>query len=181
MRGGRGKEMSAGHRSFDTIERALRRRKFGTLSTLTEQTRPHATGVVYAVSGVSEPLVLYVTTRTTTRKARNVAVYPDVAFVVPVPRHFPRGFPPRCIQFQGTATVLPDTDEGAIRAFRSSWFLRRILTTEQRIVAQGGQLCFIRIRPDPTVFTYGIGVSLWDNLRRPKEAIGRAAIPAGRR
>jgi nitroimidazol reductase NimA-like FMN-containing flavoprotein (pyridoxamine 5'-phosphate oxidase superfamily) len=80
MRGGRGKEMSAGHRSFDTIERALRRRKFGTLSTLTEQTRPHATGVVYAVSGVSEPLVLYVTTRTTTRKARNVAVSRRVVF-----------------------------------------------------------------------------------------------------
>jgi hypothetical protein len=58
--------------SFGAVERVLRRHTFGTLSTLSGQGRPHATGVVYAVSPVEEPLTLYVTTRTTTPKVRNV-------------------------------------------------------------------------------------------------------------
>ena len=120
--------------------------------------------MVYAVSPKGEPLILYVTTRTTTRKVRNVRAHPDVAFVVPVPRRFIPGFPPRAVQFQGTATVVPGDHRRALCAFASSWFLRRILVAEQRIVTQGGDLCFICIRPDSTVFTYGIGMSLWHNV-----------------
>lgn len=172
--------MNTGHSGFDAVERALRRRTFGTISTLTEQDTPHATGVVYAVSPSHEPLVLYVTTRTTTRKVRNIRAHPDVAFVVPVPRRIGSAVPPRAIQFQGTATVVPADHAGAVRAFESTWFLRKILRTEQRIVAQGGELCFIRIRPNPTLFTYGMGMSLLENMRHPRQAIGRVAIPTGR-
>jgi uncharacterized protein YhbP (UPF0306 family) len=166
--------------SFDRIEEALRQRTFGTLSTLTERGTPHATGVVYAVSAPGEPLALYVTTRTTTRKIRNLRAHPDVAFVVPVPHRFIPAFPPRAIQFLGTATVLAADDEGANRAFESSWFLRRILATERRIVTEGGDLCFIQIRPQDKLFTYGMGMSLLGNLRRPRGAIGRVTIPVGR-
>jgi len=66
---------------FDILERALRHRRFGTLSTLTPQGRPHATAVTYAVSPRNEPIFFYVTTRTTTRKVRNIRACPDVAFV----------------------------------------------------------------------------------------------------
>jgi uncharacterized protein YhbP (UPF0306 family) len=166
--------------SFDDVERALRRQTFGTLSTLTEQGTPHATGVVYTVSAPDEPLILYVTTRTTTRKVRNIRVHADVAFVIPVPRRFVPAFPPRAIQFLGTATVVVADDEGANRAFESSWFLRRILAAERRIVVQGGDLCFIRIRPERMLFTYGMGMSLLRNVRGPRAAIGRVAIPADR-
>ena len=166
--------------SFDRIEKALRQRTFGTLSTLTERGAPHATGVVYAVSAPDDPLALYVTTRTTTRKVRNLRAHPEVAFVVPVPHRFIPVFPPRAIQFLGTATVVAEEDEGANRAFASSWFLRRILATERRIVTEGGDLCFIRIRPNDTLFTYAMGMSVLDNLRRPRGAIGRVSIPEGR-
>ena len=91
---------------FDVVERALRHQSFGTLSTLTKQGHPHATGVVYAVSLPGEALTFYVTTRTTTRKVHNIRAHPEVAFVVPVRRRFAPGFPPRCIQFQGMATVV---------------------------------------------------------------------------
>lgn len=166
--------------SFDRVESALRQRTFGTLSTLTEGGAPHATGVVYAVSAPGESLALYVTTRTTTRKVRNLRAHPDVAFVVPVPHRFLPAFPPRAIQFLGSATVLAADDDGANRAFESSWFLRRILATERRIVTEGGDLCFIRIRPDGTLFTYGMGMSVFANLRGPRGAIGRVTIPVGR-
>jgi uncharacterized protein YhbP (UPF0306 family) len=166
--------------SFTGVEDVLRQRTFATLSTLSEQGTPHATGVVYTVSAHDEPLILYVTTRTTTHKVRNIRAHPAVAVVVPVPRRFIPGFPPRVIQFQGTATVVPADDDDAIRAFSSSWFLRRILTAERRIVVEGGDLCFIRIRPERMLFTYGMGMSVLHNLTRPREAIGRVAIPAGR-
>jgi uncharacterized protein YhbP (UPF0306 family) len=164
---------------FDDVERVLRHHTFGTLSTLTKQGAPHATGVVYAVAPHEEHLALYVTTRTTTRKVVNIRARPDVAFVVPVPRFVP-SFPPRAIQFLGTAQVVAADHEGALRAFASSWFLRRILRTEQRIVTAGGDLCFIRIRPERALFTYGVGMSLLDNVRRPRQAIGRVQIPQGR-
>jgi uncharacterized protein YhbP (UPF0306 family) len=166
--------------SFDDVERALRRQTFGTLSTLTEQGTPHATGVVYAVSAPDEPLILYVTTRTTTRKVRNIRAHANAVFVIPVPRRFVPAFPPRAIQFQGTATVVGADHQDAARAFSSSWLLRRILATEQRIVIQAGDLCFIRIRPERMLFTYGMGMSLLRNVRGPRAAIGRVAIPADR-
>lgn len=169
--------MSTDHSDFEVVAQTLRRRTFGTLSTLTEHGRPHATAVTYAVSPAGEPLLLYVTTRTTTRKVRNLRTHPDVAMVIPVPRRFAARFPPRCIQFQGEATVISGSDRSAIRAFESSWFLRRILLSERRIVTEGGELCFVRVHPDPTLFTYGIGVSLWENVRRPRAAIGRVVIP----
>jgi nitroimidazol reductase NimA-like FMN-containing flavoprotein (pyridoxamine 5'-phosphate oxidase superfamily) len=71
--------------AFDGVEKALRQRTFGTLSTVTEQGEPHATGVVYAVSARDVPLILYVTTRTTTRKVRNLRARADIAFVVQTP------------------------------------------------------------------------------------------------
>ncbi|MGB8502307.1 pyridoxamine 5'-phosphate oxidase family protein [Mycobacterium sp.] len=172
--------MTTRQSGFDVIERALRRHTFGTPSTLTEQGRPHATGVEYAVSAPGAPLALYVTTRTTTRKVRNIQAHPDVPFVVPVPHRLIALFPPSAIQFQGSASIISSQDDGAVRAFNSSWFFRRILATEHRIVAQGGDLCFIRIRPDPPVFTYALGMSPVENMRRPRQAIGRVAIPADR-
>jgi hypothetical protein len=136
--------------------------------------------MIYAVSAPDEPLALFVTTRTTNRKVRNLRARPDVAFVVPVPHRFIPMFPPRAIQFLGTATVLAADDDAANRAFASSWFLRRILATERRIVTEGQDLCFIRIRPEPKLFTYGMGMSVLGNLRRPRDAIGRVTIPVGR-
>ena len=47
-------------------------------------------------------------------------------------------------------------------------------------MAQGGDLCFIRIRPDPVIFTYGMGMSVFETMRRPMDAAGRVAIPADR-
>lgn len=172
--------MTSDTSGFDVVERALHRHTFGTLSTLTPNGRPHATGVEYAVSQKGAPLALYVTTRTTTRKVRNIREHSDIAFVVPIPRRMSPFFPPSAIQFQGSASILSAENSEAILAFSSTWFLRRILATERRIVAEGGDLCFIHIRPDPTVFTYALGMSAIENLRRPRQAIGRVTIPRDR-
>ena len=173
--------MHASAPDFQAVEHALRRRTFATLSTLTEGGRPHATGVVYAVSSPDEPLCLYVTTNVTNKKIANLRANADVAVVVPLSRRIVTDLPPACLQFQGRAEVVDATDEAAVRAFRSSWFLRMILRTEHRIVARGGRLCFIRIRPDPVICTYGFGISLLTLRRHAGHGADRVGIPAHRR
>jgi general stress protein 26 len=165
---------------FEHVERAIRSHTFGTLSTLSRQGHPHATGVVYAVSPPAHPLRLYVTTRGTTVKIANIRRAPEVAFVIPVPHRGIPLFPPSVVQFQATATVVNADDPAAIAAFRSTWFLRRILRAEQRIVAESGEMCFIAIRPMRTLSTYGVGMSALAVTRRPRQAIGRVDLPAHR-
>lgn len=106
--------------TFDAVEKVLRAQWFGTLSTASEQAAPHATGVVYAVSPASEPPALYIVTRTTTRKVRNIRRRPPVAFVFPVPRRGLSVFPPGVIQFQGAAVLLAADDRDSRHAFTSS-------------------------------------------------------------
>lgn len=172
--------MTEPDRAFGVVERTIRRRTFGTLSTLTRRGSPHATGVVYAVSPPSQPLMLYVTTRTTTVKVANVRTEPGVAFVIPVPHRGIPLFPPAAVQFQADATIVGADDTAALHAFEASWFHRRILGTEQHIVTEGANMCFIAIRPRRTLYTYGIGMSALDILRHPRQAISRIDLPAGR-
>src|SRR5215207_1764029 len=119
--------MTQPDRLFDQVERAIRSRTFGTLSTLTRQGSPHATGVVYAASPPSQALKLYVTTRTTTVKVANIRSQSDVAFVIPVPHRCIPLFPPAAVQFQATAKIVDADDTAALAAFRSTWFHCRIL------------------------------------------------------
>lgn len=165
--------------TFEAVERVLRKRRFATLATVTGDGRAHATGVVYAMSPPGEPLRVYVTTNARNKKVANIRANHDVAFVVPLSRAVVTLLPPACIQFQGTAEVVDGTDEGALRAFGSTWFGRTILKTEHRIVAGGGRICFLRIEPDAVLFTYGFGMSLLALRRHAGEGASRVQVPAG--
>ena len=173
--------MTSNAPTFEAVERALRRRTFATLSTLTADGRPHATGVVYAVSPPGEPLCLYVTTNAKNKKVTNVRAHTDIALVVPLFRSILTVAPPPCVQFQGKAEMVDAVDKAALAAFRCTWFGRAILKMEHRIVADGGELCFIRIRPAPVIFTYGLGMSLLALRRHAGEAAARVAVPDERR
>ncbi len=67
---------------------------------------PHATAVTYAAAGEGTNLTLYITTRTTNIKVRNIRRRPQVAFVIPVPHRFLPMMPPAAIQFAGSAEIL---------------------------------------------------------------------------
>jgi hypothetical protein len=159
------------------VEKIVRQRSFGTLSTVSRDGSPHSTGVVYAVAPPGDGMTLYVTTRRSTVKVQNILRHREVAFVIPVPRRLLFKFPPSAIQFVGSAEILDAEDDDALAAFRSSWFHRRILAAEERIVNEHAQMCFIAIRAGGTLFTYGIGMSPLHILRRPREAIGRVRLP----
>lgn len=164
--------------NFDLVERAIRGRNFGVLSTVSRDGKPHSVGVLYGVSSPSKPLALYLTTNRESKKARNIARNPNVSFTIPVPRRFLRFMPPNCMQFQGTAEIIPFEDEAARDAFNESLIMRQTLKLEGRHVQR--RAVFIRIQPSAIIFTYGLGVSILGLVRNISGASARTEIPRSR-
>ena len=137
--------------------RALAKRSFAVLSTVSSAGFPHAAGVVYDAVGTT----LYVHTIRSSRKARNVAEDDRVAVVVPV-RRAPVG-PPFSVQFQGRARVLPMDDPEVRRLVGSG----QLATTTKHGALDEPDGCFLRIEPTGRLHTYGLGVSVLAVARDP--------------
>ncbi len=162
--------------SFDFVEREIRRHNFGVLCTISADGRPHSTGVLYGVSPRQRAFVLYATTNKRNKKARNIARNSSVSFTIPIMRRVLRFLPPHCVQFQGTGEIIPFDDLDACSAFASSLVLRKTLQLEGKHV--GRDAVFIRIFPDPVMYTYGLGLPLLELLRNIGGASGRVEIPS---
>lgn len=139
------------------VRRAIDRRSFAVVSTVSAAGHPHAAGVLYANDG----LALYVSTHRSSRKARNVAATGRAAIVVPV-RKLPVG-PAFEIQFQASAQVL-DNDDPRIRDLVDRGVLKPITRHGELDEPDG---CFLAITPTGRVHTYGIGVSTLAVARDP--------------
>jgi general stress protein 26 len=144
-------------RQIERTWRAIHRRHFAVLSTVSPAGHPHAAGVSYCA--VDERL--YVNTHRTSRKARNVAADGRVGVVIPV-RRLPIG-PPFNVQFQGAARVLAQ-DDPEITALLARGELRSIVSHGELDEPDG---CFLRIEPTRRIHTYGIGVSAIAVARDP--------------
>ncbi|HEV7723325.1 MAG TPA: pyridoxamine 5'-phosphate oxidase family protein [Iamia sp.] len=152
------------------VRRALARRSYAVLATVSPAGRPHAAGVLYTTVGDD----LWVSTETTSRKGRNLRADPHVGVTVPV-RRLPVG-PPATIHFQGRAEVLAVDDPEVLRLVETG-DLKAITSHGEREIPDGG---FVRITPGRTIHTYALGLSLWSVLRNPLAAAGRATLrPAG--
>ena len=145
---------------FAYVEKQLRKKSFGILTTVTPQGRPHSVGVVYAVAPPDLPFSLYLISRPVLKKARNIRNNPNVSFVVPFPHYLVRLIPPSCVQFQGKAEPIPFEDPIAIKSFQSSIVLRRSLLHSVEL----GESIFFRIVPDKKIFCWGIGANVWQFL-----------------
>jgi len=145
---------------FAYVEKQLRKKNFGILTSVTPEGRPHSVGVVYAVVPPELPFSLYLVSRPVLKKTRNILNNPNVSFVVPFPHYLLRLIPPSCVQFQGKAEIIPFDDPVATNAFQGSIVLRRSLTYS----AEMGESIFFRIVPDKKIFCYGIGANVWQFL-----------------
>jgi hypothetical protein len=141
---------------FDYVEKQLRKKNFGILTTVTPEGRPHSVGVVYAMAPPGSPFCLYLITRPVLKKARNIHDNPNISFLVPFPHYLFRSIPPSCIQFQGNAELLPIADPAIVEAFQRSIVLKRSMEHSLRL----GESIFIRIVPDKKIFCFGIGANL---------------------
>jgi hypothetical protein len=150
----------------DLVRRALAKRSYAVLATVSPAGRPHSAGVLYTMVGDD----LWLSTETTGRKGRNLLAGPHVSVTVPV-RRLPVG-PPSTIHFQGRAEVLGVDDPEV---------LRLAATGDLKAITSHGELelpdgCFVRITPAATVHTYAIGMSLWSVLRNPLASAGRTSF-----
>ena len=148
------------------IIETIRKRSFGTLATSSSAGRPHAAGVLYALSGER----LYVSTMRSSRKARNILENPRVAVTIPV-RRAPVG-PPSSILFQTEARVLDLDEEGLLEAAASGDL--KAVTSHAELELPGG--CFIEVALPRKVVTYGLGMSLLSLIRDPMHAAGVAYL-----
>lgn len=148
------------------VRKALAKRSYAVLATVSSAGRAHAAGVLYDLVGDT----LFVSTDLSSRKGRNIAENPYVAMTVPV-RRAPVG-PPSAIQFQATAEVLA-TDHPDIAALVERGELTGVTSHGELDLPDG---CFVRITPGATIHTYGLGMSLWQLVRDPLAAAGRCRL-----
>ena len=145
------------------VYRLIARRSYGILSTVSSNGNPHAAGVVYELVGND----LYVNTRRTSRKARNIAHQSKVAMVVPI-RRVPVGGPPSAVQFQSTAHLLRPQDSGIMELLAEGHL---------KSITSHGELdlpdtCFVRIGLPSRLHTYGLGMPLLELIRHPLDGAG---------
>lgn len=160
---------SAATPTYPAIAKAIERHSFAVLATVSAAQHPHAAGVVYtAVDGV-----LYVSTSRASRKARNIGGNPAVFVTIPV-RRMPFGAPPSSIQFAGTAELLAAEHPDIVALARSGRL--KAITSHGEFELPAG--CFVRITPDTTIHTYGLGLSLRALAKDPLNAAGRVTRQA---
>ncbi|MGF1470368.1 MAG: pyridoxamine 5'-phosphate oxidase family protein [Rubrobacteraceae bacterium] len=148
------------------VLRDLGRRSFCTLATVSPAGRPHIAGVIYELVDRE----LFVSTRRTSRKARNIAADPHVGVCVPV-RRLPAG-PPASVHFQSTATILAPEDP-ALLALLEAGRLKSITGHGELELADG---CFLLIPLPARLLTYGLGVSLRRLISDPLNAAGHVTL-----
>jgi hypothetical protein len=69
-------------------------------------------------------------------------------------------------------------DEEGTDVFRRFWMGRRILEAYQKSHRRGEtRICFLKITPDPVVYTYMVGYSIWQLRKRMESGAAKVVIP----
>ncbi len=164
-----GPTVTAAHRPDpESVVRAMGKRSYAVLGTVSPAGHPHAAGVIYQAVGTT----LYTSTMVSSRKARNIAANPKIGVTIPI-RRLPVG-PPSAVQFQGTAEIL-DLDDPELRRLAAAGQLKAV-TGHGELEMPGG--CFLRITPGRKLNTFGLGMSLWNLIRDPLNAGGTVELAA---
>jgi len=164
---------SRGDLTLELVLRELRAHDFAILSTVAKDGSPDSAGVSYGVSPRDDELVLYIMTRRHLKKVRNIAINPRISVVVPLKRRILWFAPPATIQLHGAAEVLDWADVEGTSVFRGFWIGRMILRGYEKSRRRGEtRICFLRIKMDPTIRTYGVGHSLWELHRHMESGAG---------
>jgi len=164
--------------SFEFIEKKVKKKTFGVLTTIDSKGRPHSTGVVYAVGPPEKPLAFYSITAANYAKVRNIKKNPNVSLVVTFPHYWIRFAPASYVMFRGTAEILPDDDTDGRWAMSQTRIGRMNLQTEAEAV--GTEIVYIKMTPEPTVFCYGIGIGIMELRREHENSAYKVTIPKDR-
>ena len=165
--------------NFDFVEREVRKKSFGVLSTIDIKGRPHSTGVIYAVGSPDLPFALYSIVGDRYAKVRNIKRNPNVSLVVTYPHYWIRFAPASYVMFRGTAEILPSTDSDGHWAMSQTRIGRMNLQTDAADL--GMDFVYIKITPEPTVFCYGLGFGIMKQRSEHANLGYKVIIPEARR
>ncbi len=171
--------MSDHNFNFEFVERYIRKKTFGIFTTADKEGNPHSVGMIYAVSPPNRKFSLYCMTAKKAKKVKNIQENPNIAFVIPFPHHIFRFAPSSCIQFQGTAELLPLDDTEARLAFSGKKLLKMNIKEAERLKKeQGSEAIFIKIIPNKKIYCYGIGIGLMEMRKDISAASYSVEIPS---
>ncbi|MFX1512457.1 MAG: pyridoxamine 5'-phosphate oxidase family protein [Promethearchaeota archaeon] len=170
--------MSEQQFTFSFVERQIRNKTFGVLTTLNQDRTPHTTGILYGVSPTSSKFALYCLTSIEYKKARNIKRNPNVSFLIPFPHYYIRFAPSSTVTFQGEADFVGVNDPEIQDIFSKKRILRLII----KEIQQGEQesLTFIRIKPNPKVLCYGLGYNVFKLRKSHARGAYSVMIPPDR-
>ncbi|MGY5864893.1 MAG: pyridoxamine 5'-phosphate oxidase family protein [Candidatus Thorarchaeota archaeon] len=165
--------------TFEKVEKAVRKKSFGVLSTIDSKGRPHSTGMLYAVGPPEKPFALYSIVGEKYAKVRNIRRNPNVSLVVTFPHYWIRFAPASYVMFRGTAEVLP----GDIPDGRWAMSQSRIGRMNLQTIAEdtGTEFFYIKISPEPTAFCFGVGFGIMELRGDIENAAYKVTIPEDRR
>lgn len=165
--------------SFDLVERNVRKKTFGVLTTIDSKGRPHSTGIIYAVGSPDSPFALYSLVEVNYAKVRNIKRNSNVSLVVTFPHYWVRFAPASYVMFRGTAEILPSSNSDGRWAMSQTRIGRMNLRTESKLI--GTELVFVKITPEPTVFCFGLGIGIMEIRGDHANAAYKVVIPEERR
>ena len=164
--------------NFELVERYIRKKTFGILTTADKDGKPHSVGMIYAVSSPNTTFSLYCITAKKSKKVKNIQENPNIAFVIPFPHHIFRFAPSSCIQFQGLAELLSLDNSEARLAFSGKKLLKMNIKEAERLrKEQGSEAIFIKIKPHKKIYCYGIGIGLMEMRKDISAASYSVEIP----
>ncbi len=162
---------------FEFVEKHIRKKTFGILTTIDSKGRPHSTGILYGVGPPESDFALYFVTMNNYAKARNIQNNPKVSFVITFPHYYLRFAPANYVMFRGTAEILPFDDADGQWAFHQTRILKMNLNMPPSTLKDA---VFIKMRPEPTVFCFGLGYGIMDIARHLDEVMYKVQIPETR-
>jgi nitroimidazol reductase NimA-like FMN-containing flavoprotein (pyridoxamine 5'-phosphate oxidase superfamily) len=163
--------------SFAAVEKEIRKKTFGVISTVDPVGRPHSTGILFGMSPPNSQIYFYVVTSKNAAKVRHIRRNPNVTLTVTFPHHWLRFVPDSTVMFRGTADLVALDDEGFRAAFSQKRMLRMNLQVDSEAMKDS---TMIRIRPDRTVYCYGVGIGINKLRKDPTAARYKVIIPEGR-
>ncbi|MHA2091773.1 MAG: pyridoxamine 5'-phosphate oxidase family protein [Candidatus Kariarchaeaceae archaeon] len=161
--------------AFELVEKHIRKKDFGILGTVSNS-RPHSTGILYAVSPPNQRFLLYIVTGMNYKKAKNIIENPNVSFVIPFPHHILRFVPAPCIQFQAVAEIIETYDREVRLCFQKNRILRMTLKQADAL----DDMVFLKIKPDRKIYGHGIGMSIFELRKDETKGSFTSLIPEDR-
>jgi nitroimidazol reductase NimA-like FMN-containing flavoprotein (pyridoxamine 5'-phosphate oxidase superfamily) len=164
--------------SFSFVEKQIRKKTFGVLTTINKDGTPHTTGVLYGVSPPSSKFALYFLTSIKYKKARNIQQNPNISFLIPFPHYYIRFAPSATVTIQGRANFLSLEYEAVQDIFSKKRILRLII----KQIGEGEQesITFISIKPKAKILCYGLGHNIFKLRRSHTQGGYSVMIPKNR-